>query len=66
MGIKLHEVTWYSKLAAILFFIVALPAFTFFLGREYERSIQLISDSESLNEHAVDVQNSATTTKRAH
>ena len=36
--IKFNEVTWYSKLAAIVFFIGALPALTFYIGTEYEKT----------------------------
>lgn len=33
--IKFNEVTWYSKLAAILFFMGVLPLVTFYLGVQY-------------------------------
>ncbi len=35
MNIKLNKITWYSKLAAIIFFIGILPIVTFYLGKEY-------------------------------
>jgi hypothetical protein len=34
--IKFNEVTWYSKLAAIIFFLGALPALTFYIGMQYQ------------------------------
>ncbi len=36
--IKFNEVTWYSKLAAIIFFIGVLPALTFYIGIQYEKT----------------------------
>lgn len=36
--IKFNEVTWYSKLAALIFFIVVLPALTFYIGVQYEKT----------------------------
>ncbi len=43
MNIKLHEVTWYSKLAAIVFFIGVLPVFAFYIGKEYGEVMSLAS-----------------------
>ena len=34
-NIKFHEVTWYSKLAAIIFFIGVLPVIAFCIGKQY-------------------------------
>ncbi len=34
--IKFNEVTWYSKLAAVIFFIGVLPVITFCIGVQYE------------------------------
>ena len=36
--IKFNEVTWYSKLAAIIFFIGVLPALTFYIGVKYQQT----------------------------
>ena len=36
--IKFNEVTWYSKLAAIVFFIGVLPSLTFYIGTQYEEA----------------------------
>ena len=38
MKIKWNKVTWYSKLAAIIFFIGVLPATTFYLGMAYQEA----------------------------
>lgn len=36
--IKFNEVTWYSRLAAIIFFIGILPILTFYMGTEYQEA----------------------------
>lgn len=36
MKIVLNEVTWYSKLAAILFFLLAVPVLCFYVGTQYQ------------------------------
>lgn len=33
---KFNEVTWYSKLAALIFFLVVFPALTFYMGARYQ------------------------------
>ncbi|MFA6315322.1 MAG: hypothetical protein WC648_03080 [Candidatus Paceibacterota bacterium] len=38
--IKFNEVTWYSKLAAIIFFIGILPALTFYIGMRYQHVLE--------------------------
>jgi hypothetical protein len=38
MKIKFNEVTWYSKLAAIIFFAIVFPALSFYIGKEYGRA----------------------------
>ena len=35
--IKFNEVTWYSRWAAIIFFIGVLPALAFYIGVQYEK-----------------------------
>lgn len=39
MKIEWNKVTWYSKALSILFFITALPALTFHIGRKYQELI---------------------------
>ncbi len=36
--IKFNEVTWYSKLAAIIFFIGIVPTLTFYIGTQYQEA----------------------------
>jgi hypothetical protein len=36
--IKFNEVTWYSKLAAVILFLVVIPALTFYIGTQYEQA----------------------------
>lgn len=36
--IKFNEVTWYSKLAAVIFFLFVMPAWAFYIGTQYERA----------------------------
>ena len=48
--IKFNEVTWYSKLAAIIFFIGVFPALCFYIGNRYGevKSLTNIQYSEGL------------------
>ncbi len=39
MEIKFHEVTWYSKLLAVVFLLGIFPMFVFWLGRHYEQVV---------------------------
>ncbi len=43
--IKWNEYTWYSKLAAIIFFMAVLPVWTFFIGMRYQETRDLLSKS---------------------
>ncbi len=36
MEIKWHEVTWYSKLGAIILFLVVVPVLCFYIGMQYQ------------------------------
>ncbi len=44
--IKFNEVTWYSKLAAIVFFLGVFPLVTFYLGMQYGIVLELQKDAE--------------------
>jgi len=46
--IKWNEYTWYSKLAALIFFIGVLPCLTFYIGMQYEKTIQSINSENYL------------------
>ncbi|MFA6601633.1 MAG: hypothetical protein WCT02_02110 [Candidatus Paceibacterota bacterium] len=37
MTIEWNKVTWYSKLGALILFVIVVPFLTFYIGREYER-----------------------------
>ncbi len=41
MRIKWNEYTWYSKLAAAVFFIVIFPGWMFYLGQQYNEYLSL-------------------------
>jgi hypothetical protein len=42
--IEWNKVTWYSKLAAVIFFLLILPLWTFCLGRSYEKALLAIEE----------------------
>jgi hypothetical protein len=46
--IKWNEVTWYSKLAAIIFFVGIFPALSFYIGVEYEKTEQTLNQATAL------------------
>jgi hypothetical protein len=48
--IKWHEYTWYSKLSAWIFFVLVLPALTFYVGIEYERTQNFLKEIKEYNE----------------
>lgn len=43
--IKFNQVTWYSKLAAIIFFIGVIPALTFYIGMKYQETKTVIENN---------------------
>ena len=43
MSIKFNTVTWYLRLATIIVLLVGLPILTFYIGREYQETIDVIS-----------------------
>ncbi len=43
--IKFNEVTWYSKLAAIIFFLGVFPILTFYIGMQYQE-VKTLDQSE--------------------
>ncbi|HZS42737.1 MAG TPA: hypothetical protein VFA52_00780 [Candidatus Paceibacterota bacterium] len=45
--IKGNEVTWYSKLAAIIFFIGVLPTLTFYVGTQFELTQSTLKSEKS-------------------
>lgn len=47
--IKSNEVTWYSKLAAVVFFIGVLPALTFYIGTQYQIAKDVLDNIRDIN-----------------
>jgi hypothetical protein len=46
--IKWNEYTWYSKLAALIFFIGVMPILTFYIGVQYEKTVQVLENTQYL------------------
>ncbi len=43
-----NKVTWYSKLGALILFVVVIPVLTFVIGREYEKTISALKSVNTL------------------
>ncbi len=48
--IKFNEVTWYSKLLAVILFIALLPILTFYIGTEYQQAVDINNNIPSVSE----------------
>ncbi len=48
MYIEFNKVTWYSKLGALILFIIIIPALTFYIGRKYEE-VKILNNSINTN-----------------
>lgn len=46
-GMKFNEVTWYSKLSALIFFLGFFPTLTFYIGTQYQEVKMLEGVSEA-------------------
>lgn len=46
---KFNEVTWYSKLAAVILFVGALPALTFYIGVRYQEANDIAESAATLS-----------------
>lgn len=46
MSIQFNTVTWYSKLGAVILFILVVPTLTFYIGRKYQETVTLLEQSE--------------------
>jgi len=42
-GIEWNRVTWYSRLWAIFVFLLVVPVVAFYIGTQYERTIEVLS-----------------------
>ena len=49
MSIKFHTVTWYSRLAATIVFIFMVPALMFYIGRQYQGTVDTLHGFVRLN-----------------
>ncbi len=47
MIIEWNKVTWYSKLGAVLLFIVVVPVITFVIGKEYQKTIDVLENNDA-------------------
>ena len=41
--IEFHKVTWYSRWAAFLFFLLVLPILTFYIGVQYQQTVGVLN-----------------------
>jgi hypothetical protein len=48
-GVKWNEVTWYSKLGAIILFVGVIPALSFYIGMQY----QAVKDMQDSTKHEI-------------
>jgi cytoskeletal protein RodZ len=66
MKIKWNQYTWYSRAAAIIFFIAVLPVWTFYMGIQYQKTADSLENATStLEDNTVIILNdkpNATTT----
>jgi hypothetical protein len=49
--IKWNKVTWYSKLGAVILFIGIVPTLTFYIGTQYQKTLDAIEASSLLELH---------------
>ena len=45
--VKWNEYTWYSKLAAIIFFLGILPSWAFYIGTQYKMTLETLAEGQS-------------------
>jgi hypothetical protein len=53
MTIKWNKYTWYSKWAAIVFFLLVLPVWTFYLGMQFEKTREIVSQAVSVEKYTM-------------
>jgi hypothetical protein len=56
MYIEFNRVTWYSKLAAVILFIFVVPWLTFYLGREYQKTIDFFKSTSEITKPVTESQ----------
>ena len=42
MSIKWNKYTWYSKLGALILFILVIPVISFYIGMQYQSTVDTI------------------------
>ncbi|HVM73686.1 MAG TPA: hypothetical protein VMU13_02285 [Candidatus Paceibacterota bacterium] len=47
-GIKWNEITWYSRLGAIILLLGIIPALSFYIGTQYQSTLNIQSTNQSL------------------
>lgn len=57
MSIEFNKVTWYSKLGAVILFLLVVPILTFYIGMKYQETVSVLRGVDS----AVNVEQSAQT-----
>ena len=55
MKIQFTTVTWYSRLIAAILFILILPAWMFYVGREYQKTIDVLQDASHTHTFIQDI-----------
>ena len=43
--VQWNEITWYSRMAAIVFFVGVLPILNFYIGIQYQRTDNALEES---------------------
>ena len=51
MNIEFNKVTWYSKLGAIILFLLFLPMLTFYIGMQYEKTSEIIKKENTMGQN---------------
>ena len=64
MNIYWNKVTWYSKLLAIIFFIAILPTWTFYIGMQYEKTVDSYNVNDTPSQVSVPTNTSDTPTTK--
>jgi hypothetical protein len=41
MSIEFNKVTWYSKLGAVILFLLVVPVLTFYIGMKYQEVVEV-------------------------
>lgn len=44
-----NRVTWYSRLAALLVFLLMVPAVSFYVGTQYERTMEALAHADAVS-----------------